>query len=281
MMKYSKYNSCKNDFIIIDNRQLLFPLNGGKWTKYPLNQEDSAQLYIKSLCDRDYGIGADGLILLSIPPKGSNCLYHMSYFNSDGRLSSFCGNGSMCCAHFASTLGISSSDKNSSGYFHTNEGVFYFESNVHNFNTKISLVDVQDFSIDDHGIFINTGSPHYVIFKHKIDKLNVHEAGRKIRYSQRFEKEGVNVTFASFVNKKLSIRTYERGVESETLSCGTGAVAAALSASIYKFTLDKHILVHTKGGILNVSFDNQIDNFSNIYLESVVEKNFEGILPTE
>ena len=235
MMNFSKYNSCGNDFIIIDDRKLTFPINGGKWTKYPSGRSTYGKFYIKELCDKKHGVGADGLILLWPPSKSSNYLYHMAYFNSDGRISSFCGNGSMCCAHFASSIGLAGNKDLCSGSFHNQEGVFSFSSNIISCKTKISLINVDNFQIDDGGVFINTGSPHYVVFKKQIKTLNVNKEGAKIRYSDKFKKDGVNVTFASYSNKKIHIRTYERGVESETLSCGTGAVAASLCSSIFGF----------------------------------------------
>ena len=280
MLPFSKYNSCGNDFIIIDDRDLLFPINGGSWTKYPENDIQSGQLYINSLCDRKKGIGSDGLILLQPSTVKSKYLYHMAYFNSDGLLSSFCGNGSMCCAHFASIKGLAGEGPRCHGHFHTTQGIFSFQSNIINHKTTISMIDVAIFQIDHEGIYINTGSPHYVLFKDSIDKINVNKEGADIRYSQRFKEEGVNVTFASYENQQLSIRTYERGVERETLSCGTGAVAAALCAYINQLTSKNSISVQTQGGILYVSFKKRLNIFVDIYLESTVEKNFEGILPT-
>jgi diaminopimelate epimerase len=284
MINFSKYNSCGNDFIIIDNSHKLFPLGkkGG---------EESFQ-YIQSLCDRTCGvgssgrqdvqisdsveerkIGADGLIL--IQPHES-VIYFMSYFNSNGYLSSFCGNGSMCTAHFAVSLGFCDMKPIGKGDFKTREGLFSFESDINTGKTKISMIDVLNFFILDEGILINTGSPHYVIFKSDISNMDVKKEGKDIRYSKPFYQYGINVTFASFSNNMLSIRTYERGVESETLSCGTGAVAAALSASIKQLTSLNRLPVHTKGGVLDVSFKQKNRVFTDVFLESVVCEDYRG-----
>ena len=273
MLQYSKYNSCGNDFIIIDDRQGEFLIQSGD--SY---SSICTQLYIQSLCNRDKGIGADGLILLQLSQQ-SNSLYRMVYFNSDGLVSSFCGNGSMCCAHFASSLNSAGQKSIYSGNFDTNEGLFSFEVDFKDNKVKVSLVEVQNIEIDNSGIFMNTGSPHYVVFKEHVNNINVNKEGAKIRYSKRFEKEGTNVTFVSCINQNISIRTYERGVEAETLSCGTGAVAAALCASLKNLILDSTVSIKTQGGDLKVSFNKKSDIFSNIYLQSRVEKNFEGILP--
>ena len=189
---------------------------------------------------------------------------------------SFCGNGSMCAAHFAVFSGFCGKNYIGQGEFKTKEGIFLFQSDINTGKTRISMIDVLNFFILDQGILINTGSPHYVIFKSDINNLNVQKEGRDIRYSEPFVKYGVNVTFACFSNNILSIRTYERGVESETLSCGTGAVAAALSASIKQLILGDNIQVHTKGGVLDVSFKRTNKLFTDIFLESVIYQDSNG-----
>ena len=282
-MNFAKYNSCGNDFIIIDNSNELFPI-GEKGCGQSFK-------YIKALCDRTHGggssvrqdveissvgehrVGADGLILIQ---PSQRVMYVMSYFNSNGYPSSFCGNGSMCAAHFAVSSGFCGKKTIGQGEFKTREGVFSFQSDINTGKTKISMIDVLNFFILDEGILINTGSPHYVIFKSDISNLDVQKKGRDIRYSKPFAKYGVNVTFASFSNNMLSIRTYERGVEAETLSCGTGAVAAALSASIKQLILVDNIQVQTKGGRLDVSFARQKRVFTDIFLESVICKDYTG-----
>ena len=284
MMNFAKYNSCGNDFIIIDNSDELFPVG-----KKGCGQSFQ---YIKALCDRKHGvgsslrqditilgdieknkIGADGLILIR---AHQDVIYFMSYFNSNGYPSSFCGNGSMCTAHFAVSLGLCGKKSIGKGMFKTREGVFSFQSDINTGQTKISMIDVLNYFVLDQGVLINTGSPHYVIFKSDISNIDVQKQGRDIRYSKPFSKYGVNVTFASFSNNTLSTRTYERGVESETLSCGTGAVAAALAASIKQLTLTDTIPVHTKGGVLGVSFKRKNRVFLDVFLESVIHKDYHG-----
>ena len=273
MIKFSKYNSCGNDFIIIDNRLKKFS-NILKSSSVIMNN----QSYIKSLCDRKAGIGADGLILIDLPTNPKS-LYFMTYYNSDGLISSFCGNGSMCSAHFTSSLSIAGPKPFSRGHFETNQGLFSFEVDINTNKSKVSLVDVTDIKTDCNGTFIDTGSPHYVIFKNQLNNIDVNKEGAEIRYSKRFRIEGTNITFAQFINNNLFIRTYERGVEAETLSCGTGAVAAALCAFVNSFITVSEVLVKTKGGDLEVSFKKNSDTFSDIYLQSEIEKNFEGLLP--
>tara|TARA_B100000902_G_scaffold399389_1_gene470013 strand:- start:759 stop:1541 length:783 start_codon:yes stop_codon:yes gene_type:complete len=257
MIKFFKYNSCGNDFIIIDNRKIKLVFQ---------------KSYIKFLCDRERGVGADGFILLE---EDAEVNYFMNYFNSDGLPSSFCGNGSMCCAHFAMFANSSSGN----GSFRTREGVFDFQVNLNNSKTTISMIDVFDFHKNDTRLLINTGSPHYVSFVSNIDDIDVNNEGGEIRFSSLFKSEGVNVTFANCVDSTLSIRTYERGVESETLSCGTGAVAAVLAAFICNLINKNSILVHTRGGDLKVQFKNHSYNFTDIKLTSIVQQDFEGILP--
>jgi len=273
MIKFSKYNSCGNDFIIIDNRLKQFS-NILKSSSIIMNNP----LYIKSLCDRKAGIGADGLILIDLPTNPKS-LYFMTYYNSDGLISSFCGNGSMCSAHFTSSLSIAGPKPFSRGYFETNQGLFSFEVDINTNRSKVSLVDVTDIKTDFNGTFIDTGSPHYVIFKNQLNNIDVNKEGAEIRYSKRFRIEGTNITFAQFINNNLFIRTYERGVEAETLSCGTGAVASALFLRIKKMTNNNTILINTQGGALKVSFKYEDNKFTNISLtSSYVKKLFDRVL---
>ena len=263
MIKYSKYSSCGNDFIIVDNRKNIFPIN---------NQ------YIEELCDRKNGIGADGLILLSL---ADNCCYNITYFNSDGHESTFCGNGSMCCGHFAFTLGLLNNKNTGEGLFKTNEGFFKVNVNLaREFGeVSISMIDVLNVQEFGDNILMNTGSPHYLIFVSDVNIIDVESKGRAIRNSPQFLNDGVNVTFISNLNDQIFIRTYERGVEAETLSCGTGAVASALFLRIKKMINYNTILINTKGGLLKVSFKYEDNKFTNISLtSSLVVKMFDGVL---
>ena len=289
METFFKYNSCGNDFIIMDNRDKTFSISTN---------------YIRKLCDRKFGVGADGFILLE---KDESADYFMNYFNSDGLMSSFCGNGNLCCGHLAHYLGIL--NKKNKGTFSTREGVFNLK--VESDNVSISMPDVLNYMIstnDFQDFTINTGSPHYISFRDSVDKIDVNKEGRIIRNAPLYIKEGINVTFVSSslfppVNKVhlpnksvITIRTYERGVESETLSCGTGVVAAALSEIIYyagfldsdkKMNSYNHSTrVNTLGGFLNVDFkctyqrNNKVVNFNffDIILSNKVNMVFTGSL---
>lgn len=273
MISYTKYNSCGNDFIIVDNRQNIFVKS--KLVDFV----NDSQSYIKKICDRNHGIGADGFILLENPNNKKNS-YKMTYYNSDGLVSTFCGNGSMCCANFAAR--ILGDDKKDffSGVFETSQGEFFFKSNFESFETKISMIDVFDIHTNDIGKVVDTGSPHIVIYNEKIDSIDVDFEGHHIRNSNIFKKNGINVTFTSIKKNKIFIRTYERGVESETLSCGTGAVAAVLCSFDEGLISENNVDVFTRGGVLNVSFEKNIRNiFTNIFLKSIVKREYEAPLP--
>ncbi len=273
MISYTKYNSCGNDFIIVDNRQNIFVKS--KLVDFV----NDSQSYIKKICDRHHGIGADGFILLENPNNKKNS-YKMTYYNSDGLVSTFCGNGSMCCANFAAR--ILGDDKKDffSGVFETSQGEFFFKSNFESFETKISMIDVFDIHTNDIGKVVDTGSPHIVIYNEKIDSIDVDFEGHHIRNSNIFKKNGINVTFTNIKKNKIFIRTYERGVESETLSCGTGAVAAVLCSFDEGLISDNNVDVFTRGGVLNVSFEKNTRNiFTNIFLKSIVKREYEAALP--
>ena len=273
MISYTKYNSCGNDFIIVDNRQNIFVKS--KLVDFV----NDSQSYIKKICDRHHGIGADGFILLENPNNKKNS-YKMTYYNSDGLVSTFCGNGSMCCANFAAR--ILGDDKKDffSGVFETSQGEFFFKSNFESFETKISMIDVFDIHTNDIGKVVDTGSPHIVIYNEKIDSIDVDFEGQHIRNSNIFKKNGINVTFTNIKKNKIFIRTYERGVESETLSCGTGAVAAVLCSFDEGLISENNVDVFTRGGVLNVSFEKNTRNiFTNIFLKSVVKREYEAPLP--
>jgi len=273
MISYTKYNSCGNDFIIVDNRQNIFVRSK------LVNFVNESQSYIKKICDRHHGIGADGFILLENPNNKKNS-YKMTYYNSDGLVSTFCGNGSMCCANFAAR--ILGDDKKDffSGVFETSQGEFFFKSNFESFETKISMIDVFDIHTNDIGKVVDTGSPHIVIYSEKIDSIDVDFEGHHIRNSNIFKKNGINVTFTNIKKNKIFIRTYERGVESETLSCGTGAVAAVLCSFDEGLISENNVDVFTRGGVLNVSFEKNSRNiFTNIFLKSTVKREYEAPLP--
>lgn len=239
---------------MIDDRTAQFPIN---------------QTLIAGLCHRRFGIGADGLILLQ---NTDGYDFKMVYFNADGRAGSMCGNGGRCAVRFAQDLGIFED----STTFLAVDGPHKAVACEGEIFLKMSDVsDIQRFENHD---FINTGSPHHVAFVADLDATDVFDEGQQIRYSSVYEaQEGTNVNFVQVLDEQsIYVRTYERGVEDETYSCGTGVTACALSAHLRFGTTDP-INVLTKGGSLRVSFVKQSDTtFDNIYLIGPALRVFEG-----
>lgn len=255
IIPFVKYQGTGNDFIIIDQRN----------EKY---LDSSRKEIIQFLCDRRFGIGGDGLMLLE---NSKMAAFHMTYFNSDGRESSMCGNGGRCMAHFAHSLGLF--DKET--VFSAVDGLH--EVLVNEDNVSLKMCDVGNVKTWDTLKFtLFTGSPHFVkLVKHI--PTDIKASGGAIRYSPPFKDEGINVNFVRYdhASNAAFIATYERGVEDETLSCGTGATAAALICGL-QFDAVSPVRVHTKGGDLQISF-NKVDNcFFNIWLSGPATFVFEG-----
>ena len=253
-INFTKYEGNGNDFIIIDDRKEEF-------------SEDNV-LMISKLCDRKFGIGADGLILLR---KHKAYDFQMIYFNSDGNESSMCGNGGRCLVNYALQLDIDLKTNS----FLAIDGVHKFK--VVDNEIYLKMNDVKDIVVKNGYNFLNTGSPHVVQIVENVDEINVYEQGKKIR-KQFQEMNGVNVNFVSFNNDIIKCRTFERGVENETLSCGTGVVAVALYIFKKKKISDNKIIVSTKGGSLSVSFKNDGNSFREIWLKGDINKIFEGLI---
>ena len=253
-INFTKYEGNGNDFIIIDDRKEEF-------------SEDNV-LMISKLCDRKFGIGADGLILLR---KHKVYDFQMIYFNSDGNESSMCGNGGRCLVSYALQLDIDLKTNS----FLAIDGVHKFK--VVDNEIYLKMNDVKDIVVKNGYNFLNTGSPHVVQIVENVDEINVYEQGKKIR-RQFEEMNGVNVNFVSFNNDIIKCRTFERGVENETLSCGTGVVAVALYIFKKKKISDNKIIVSTKGGSLSVSFKNDGNSFREIWLKGDINKIFEGLI---
>ena len=256
--EFFKYQGTGNDFVIIDNRN-------GHDLKLTLEQ-------VRRLCNRKFGIGADGLMLLNDKPGYD---FEMVYYNSDGHEGSMCGNGGRCLIKFAESIGIQkelykfvATDGEHEARIDTNGIV----------NLKMNDVDM---ILNHHGDFlVDTGSPHYVKLTPQLASLDVYKKGREIRYSREFEKEGVNVNFVEQLDEpdKIFVRTYERGVENETLSCGTGVTAAAL-VCYHNENGFNEVEVKTLGGRLNVEFDRVEDGkFKNIWLCGPAERVFNGLI---
>jgi diaminopimelate epimerase len=229
-MEFYKYHGTGNDFILIDNR------NGA----IKLSAEQVAHL-----CHRHFGIGADGLMLLEQAPGYD---FRMVYYNSDGNESTMCGNGGRCITAFAKSLGII----NNAANFLAIDGEHRAKIKE-NGDICLHMQDVKGMDIQYFHTTLDTGSPHYVQWVTDVKNMDVFHEGRKIRYRDEFRKEGVNVNFMQLIDGRLYVRTYERGVEDETMSCGTGVTAAAIAATA-KFIGDETTIIETPGGKLEVSF---------------------------
>jgi diaminopimelate epimerase len=256
-ISFSKYQGTGNDFIIIDNRDNRY----GALTKEQ----------ISFLCNRRLGIGADGLMLLNRDAKYD---FEMKYYNSDGAESSMCGNGGRCLIQFANATGINKSEY----YFTAIDGLH--EAGINTDGTvSLKMGDVDSIKQAGVDFIVNTGSPHYIHMMDKVMDADIYKKGREIRYSREFEKEGINVNFVEQTEEpdNIIVRTYERGVEDETLSCGTGVTAAAL-VCYHNDNGFNRVEVETKGGHLSVDFDKIDESFKNIWLTGPAEKVFEGTI---
>jgi diaminopimelate epimerase len=255
MMHFVKYHGTGNDFIIVDDRI----------TRMDLNKDE-----IKFLCDRHFGIGADGLILMR---EKDGFDFEMLYYNSDGLPGSMCGNGGRCSVAFAHSLKLVNNRADFIAFDGPHEALI---NSVNPYEIKLHMSDVDSVEKKDDFIYMNTGSPHYVTFINDLEKLDIVSEGRKIRFNERFKKEGTNVNFVRIDGDRLHIRTYERGVEDETLSCGTGVTASVLGASLISENIKSGCKVQTPGGILRVYFINKEMHFSEVWLEGGVTEVFRG-----
>jgi len=254
-VKFFKYQGTGNDFIIVDNRN----------NEYSSLREDQ----IRCLCDRRFGIGADGFMMLN-EKKGYD--FEMKYYNADGRESSMCGNGGRCIVKFAYHLGIHKSTYKFIAVDGDHEAEIDTDGTV-----SLKMIDVKKVQKQRGDFIVNTGSPHYIKIVNDVMDLDVYKKGRDIRYSKDFEQEGINVNFVEQLNdEKIIVRTYERGVEDETYSCGTGVTAAAL-VSYHNENGFNDVGVKTLGGSLSVEFDrHEDDTYSDIWLCGPAEKVYEG-----
>jgi diaminopimelate epimerase len=257
-MDFYKYEGAGNDFILMDDRNNAFPENDND--------------LIRRLCDRRFGIGADGLMLLRSEPGYD---FRMIYFNSDGKAGSMCGNGGRCITALAFRLGIIR-DKAS---FIAADGEHLAELTADEY-VRLKMTNVKQIETGEGYTFLNTGSPHYVIFLTNLSAIDVFGEGRKIRYNERFREIGTNVDFVEDHGKWISVRTYERGVENETLACGTGVVASAICTSVYRKSPDGIFSLPVKalGGNLMVSFLKKQQSFSDIWLEGPATFVFTGTI---
>ncbi len=254
---FEKFHGSGNDFIIIESSSLQRNLLPGE---------------IKFLCDRRMGIGADGLIFLEAI---SGADFSMRYFNADGNESTLCGNGGRCIAWYAFLHGYAAKDIRFIALNNIHKARI-LESTEDTALVTLNMPDVTDIHVYNNYTTLNTGSPHYVTFTDNPAGLDVKKLGAEIRYSPLFEKKGINVNFVSLSGQSLFVRTYERGVEDETLSCGTGVTASALTAAFLHRHLQSPLLVQTLGGKLTVNFEHTAEGFSNIWLEGPAVRVFRG-----
>jgi diaminopimelate epimerase len=255
-INFSKYQGAGNDFILIDNRKIGFNHHRPE--------------VISELCDRRFGIGGDGLMLLQ-EKEGYD--FEMIYYNADGKPSSMCGNGGRCIVAFAKALGVISSET----HFLAVDGAHYAKVTEEGNWVGLQMINVSMIASDDNAFVLNTGSPHYVTCKSNLSDLNVFEEGRQIRYNETYSAEGINVNFVEDHGDRYFVRTYERGVEDETYACGTGVTAVALAMAKQK---NQRGLINTPvkvlGGNLNIRFNFDGEHFTNIFLEGPAKFVFKG-----
>lgn len=252
-LHFYKYHGTGNDFILLDNRDQSIALETPQ---------------VAQLCHRHYGIGADGLMLLE---AADDYDFRMVYYNSDGRESTMCGNGGRCITAFAHRLGII----NDKARFVAIDGAH--DATISKDGTiSLHMQDVHHIDIRDGHTVLNTGSPHYVQWVNDVKQTDVFAEGRKIRYSRPFEPNGTNVNFVQLQDGQLWVRTYERGVEDETLSCGTGVTATAIAATA-RATGNFKTAVQTPGGVLQVTFTKDSElSAQNVVLSGPATFVFEG-----
>jgi len=249
---FFKYQGTGNDFVVLDNRD-------GRYQGL-----DNVQ--IEKLCNRKFGIGSDGLMMLEL---AGGYDFKMVYYNADGNLGSMCGNGGRCLVKFAHDMGIHSSHYR----FIATDGeheAFIRDGRIH-----LKMQDVHAVEKRDQVKILNTGSPHYVSFVDNVGGMDVFGEGRKIRYGAEFQDKGINVNFVCKHVNGIRVRTYERGVENETLSCGTGVTAAAIAHS----SVDgrQEVAIKVEGGALAVSFNRISEQqYEDIWLIGPAEFVFKG-----
>jgi diaminopimelate epimerase len=250
-LNFYKYQGTGNDFIMIDNRTEIFP------------KENIA--LISKLCNRNFGIGADGIILIEQDVAFD---FKMIYFNADGS-QTFCGNGGRCAVAFAKHLNII---KNKTNFIAVDAPHF---AEIKNDTVSLKMIDVTDIRIQENSIFTNTGTQHHVELVDNLDVYPVYENGKKIRDS--YNAPGSNVNFVEQINDvTFKVRTYEKGVENETLACGTGVTAVAIAMHKTKKTIGNLIYLPVQGGVLEVSFTEENGIYKNVFLKGPAAFVFKG-----
>jgi diaminopimelate epimerase len=256
-LNFFKYEGAGNDFILIDNRNKAFSSF--------INTET-----IKKLCDRHFGIGADGLMILELK---NNFDFEMRYFNADGREGSMCGNGGRCIVAFAKHLSLIQTETN----FLAVDGPHYATISENDNWVSLKMIDVQEINSDGDAFVLNTGSPHFVLQVDDLASKNVYQDGKNIRNNEIYSKDGINVNFVEDFGNHYFVRTYERGVENETFACGTGVTAVSMAMAKKKGLTGKiKNSIKVPGGNLSVSFNYNEKIFSNVFLEGPATFVFEG-----
>ena len=257
--EFWKYQGNGNDFMIVDERA------GG----HQLTTEQ-----IRNLCDRHFGIGSDGLIIVN---ESKVADFEMRYYNADGHLSSMCGNGGRCVALFAYLMGIAPKEMAFEAFDGVHKAIIEEElSKGKKHAVSLQMADVSGVDRNENFYFLDTGSPHYVEFVENLAEMDVFKEGRVTRFSERFSPEGTNVNFVELKDNRLFVRTYERGVEDETLSCGTGVIASAIAAFLE--TGRKNFQIQTTGGTFSVKFKHQNEEFTDVWLHGPAEMVFKGVV---
>lgn len=260
MIKFYKFHGAGNDFILVDNRKGV----------------TFSEEWIAKICHRRLGIGADGFITLSEPTLTESS-FSMQYYNSDGKLASLCGNGSRCITAFAYYLGISDTHIRFEAFDGIHTARIIEQKSATEWEIEIEMRLNSAVQIFEDGYFLDTGSPHFVQFVKNVEEIDVYERGKRLRHDSRFP-NGCNVNFVEIRNSGIFVRTYERGVEDETLSCGTGVTASAIAYAIKQsFTNGNfEVPVLTKGGDFSIQFTYRNENFSKIKLIGPVTLAFYG-----
>ncbi len=256
-LHFYKYQGTGNDFVMIDNRSNFFP-------------KDNRDL-ISNLCHRRFGIGADGLILLE---NDSETDFRMVYYNSDGNESTMCGNGGRCLVAFAKQIGVI---KNTTT-FNAVDGLHSASVGADGI-VSLQMIDVDTINQNAGYTFLNTGSPHHIQVVDDLKNFDVKQKGAEIRYGDLYGNAGSNINFVKKIDEDtFSLRTYERGVEDETLACGTGATAAAIAMNATGQTHATSIKMNVEGGKLSVTFDKEGEKYTNVFLNGPAEFVFEGTI---
>ncbi|MFW6227453.1 MAG: diaminopimelate epimerase [Bacteroidota bacterium] len=264
-LHFYKYQGAGNDFIIIDERDT-----------FPISSHDKMNELVEFLCDRRFGIGADGLILLQ---NHSGYDFRMVYFNSDGQEGTMCGNGGRCLVAFAAFKNIIEKHANFLAIDGSHKARIVSSEN-HDSIVSLEMRDVTEITPFEEGYLLDTGSPHYVVFKNEIQDIDLHTLGRTWRNKEEFGKGGVNFNIARKENNHIFVRTYERGVEEETLACGTGITATAIALHYMEnHTGNQRFELKAKGGDMQVSFHNpQPGVYTHVYLQGPAQQVFEGVI---